>query len=115
MTATDKSSLNSDVSKLFNILNTDKTGTSNTWKYRTYWSDYNALGTHAFEYTCIKPELKEVVVTAKNFVPAKPPSCTDSSAGNSYGAGGGGGFASDFVGAFGYGGAGAPGAVIIEW
>ena len=119
MTEADKSTLNKDVTNLLNAIKTEKIyvpeHAANIDKYRTYWSDYGPTPEHAFTYKCIEPELTYVTKTATDFVPAKPPTCTDSSAGTSYGAGGGGGFASTFIGAFGNGGAGAPGAVIIEW
>ena len=86
-------------------------------KYQTYWSDSdpNNPTTHPIGYICIQPEMQKETVKTKSYIPQKPPKCTNSEVGSSYGAGGGGGYASNFVGAFGYGGAGAPGAVIIEW
>lgn len=69
------------------------------------------------DYYCLEFDDSTVTITTTITKPVYKDEafCTDSEKGTYFGAGGGGGSASNTVGVFGKGGSGAPGAVIIEW
>ena len=69
------------------------------------------------DYDCLEYDESGDTITTKitKSVYKDEAFCTDSEKGTYFGAGGGGGSASNTVGVFGKGGSGAPGAVIIEW
>ena len=116
--------LQKDVDAFWNFIMTAKyTSTGkDVYYYKTYWSPMNSSESNPqeknFRYYCAVPEyydswekVGEKIV--QEFIPEH---CDKSAPGNYFGAGGGGGnVANETIGVFGYGGDGAPGAVIIEW
>lgn len=115
-TESELSNYRSKVNTIINEIKTNKTGTSNTYKYLTYWTENPSTNEHGFKYECLLPEYKTVNVPYGVYNVETPPSCSLSARGVSFGAGGGGGVVNEnYVGSAGIGGEGAHGAVIVKW
>jgi len=114
----------SNLNAVWNLIKNTKSTLADNSQYHTYrtrWTPTSGdtldeLRASNFKYVCLEPEKVAVTETWNELIPARPARCENSTDGSAFGAGGGGGGAStSTVGVFGYGGNGAPGAVIIEW